>query len=199
MKDIRICITAGRPLKRLLLIVFVIIFQLFAVSCSDDFAPYEEKSHDISKAVSGNIYVVSQIEPQISAIAAEYSDKAKLYYAEYTFNDKDSGEVLFAYKNNYTKGSTGYTELVDVYVDMQSKTAVKVEYTNGHAKRVSGYGSAYIGSKNTDARELYLKHISKATEQADVKKLTITYSNDEVLINCYDSDGRQVYHDKLAQ
>ena len=187
-------------MKRVLLIITVLVVMVIGCGCDDDdFAPYENNSCELSEQLSGNVYVISQIQPQVDKIAARYSDKAELYYAQYTFEGADSGELLLSYKNQYTKGDTGYTELVDVYIDLQTKTATKAVYENGHAKRVGGHGSAHIKNKEIDALQIYQKHLPEAQKQGQLNNMTITFENNDVLINGWDSDNQNLYHKKEPQ
>ena len=177
-------------------IILLLVLLLFMGACTDDFASYEHNKYDISQSIKGNIYIISEIEPQIKEIASEYSENAELKYVEYNFED-NNGTVLFSYECNYSKGSIGYTELIDIYIDMSTKTATRVEYINGHAKRVGGHGSDYISDKNTNAFEIYMNNIKKAQESKHISRMCITYSNNQILINGYDDEDRNTYHQEI--
>ena len=177
-------------------IILLLVLLLFMGACTDDFASYEHNQYDISQSIKGNIYIISEIEPQIKEIASEYSKNAELKYVEYNFED-NNGTVLFSYEFNYSKGSIGYTELIDIYINMSTKTATRVEYINGHAKRVGGHGSDYINDKNTSAFEIYMNNIKKAQESKQISRMCITYCNNQILINGYDNEDRNTYHQEI--
>ena len=163
-------------------------------SCTDDFAPYKNTDYEISKYITGDIFVISDIEKSITAIANEYVNDAELSYVEYTLYDEKDGDALFQYKKSYKKNDDGYTTLLNIYIDISTKTAYKVEYTDGISKRVSGFIGSYIGQSNHNALDIYHDLLGSYDDEFnELKCIKVIYSNDSVIGNCFDSENSLIY------
>lgn len=186
----------------ILLILMLHVILLSACAANDDFAPYENNTFDVSIDVDGNIFVISEIEDEITAVANEYASEASLAYVKYTFFGENHGEILFNYKYNYERDifgqKIGYTKIVDVFIDIFEKKIDKVVYEDGITKRVGGYGGNYVKNKDVNSLDLYLDTYSNMINKDNIEYVSISYLNDEIKVNGFDKNNRVVDHASIS-
>lgn len=179
-----------KAMKKMLAIISCSICLFLFSACTDDFAPYQNINYDISNYIDGDIFIISDVEKSISDIALKYVDNISLSYVEYTFFDENDGDILFQYKKCYEKDDIGYTTLLNVYVNICTQIAYKVEYIDGISKRVSGFISNYVGKINCNAFEIYNDSLNNPKiDFSDVEYIKVIYSDENIGVNYFDDNN----------
>lgn len=170
-------------MKKILIFIIVSACPFFLVACDDDdFASYEYKRYEISKSITGNVFIISDVEEELKNIATYYIDEPELVYAEYYFYNNDTGYAKFNFVKNYEKGGTGYTISLDLYVDVYEKNAYEVIYMDGISKRVMGNSgaSSYIGNKEENTFDIY--NSCANDYKINTNYIMVSYSNDKIYV-----------------
>lgn len=179
-----------KAMKKILAIISCSMCLFLFSACTDDFAPYQNINYDISNYIDGDIFIISDVEKSVFDIALKYVDNISLSYVEYTFFDENDGDILFQYKKCYEKDDIGYTTLLNVYVNICTQTAYKVEYIDGISKRVSGFIGNYIGKINCNAFEIYNDSLNNSEiDFSDVAYIKVIYSDENVGVNYFDDNN----------
>ena len=179
-------------MNKIIGVFFSLCILFFFASCDEDYAAYKQKTDIVEIKVTKNIYVISEAESEINDLAIKYSTNAKLSYVEYTFYNHERGNVLFHYCCDYSVNSKGYTDLVDVEVDISDSTIKTVNFTQGLSKRVKKYASNYIANKTYNSQEVYSQNIPEKYRESDMYYTKIIYSNDDILLNIYNSNTNEL-------
>lgn len=180
-------------MKKTLILLIVLSCSFLFIACdNDDFTSYERNSYDISKSITGNVFIISDVEEELTNIATDYIDEAELAYVEYHFFNDATGYAMFNFVKNYEKAGTGYTASLDIYVDIYAKNAYEVSSVDGISKRVMGNpgASSYIGNKEENTFDIYNSCANKL--KADTNSIIIAYSNDKIIVNYLDKENHVI-------
>ena len=178
-------------MKKSLFMLIMIIFSVLLTACDDeDWVPHTSESYDISIPCEENIFKISEIESEISAIADTYSEGTELVYVRYKFEDDNKGYAMFGFRNEYEKNERIYVATVDIYVDLYEETAYKVNYYEGTGKASGGYGSNRVGNKNKDAYDIYISNKDNLETNEGIEYYYLIYMNGDILLNgCREDDS----------
>ena len=147
-------------MNRWLKLIAIIVFSctlLFGCD-NDDFAPYTNIDYDVSIHLKSNIFVISEARQELTQIVAEYAKDMPLTGAEYEiYNTK--GTIEFQFFRFYTNGENRAI-LITLFVDLSTNSVTKINYEDGHAKRVSGPVYEIKQTENINFLDVYNDKIS---------------------------------------
>ena len=191
----------------LILLPFIVVALIIIITLplNEDFAPYSSNEYKISQSISGNLFVISDVQEELDDIVSDYSDNVKLSFVKYKLLDSDSGEALFHYSYQYTKNriiaKATFIENVDVIVDIHSKKVSKVLCNEGISKRVGKYSGTYIQNPGINSIDYYNNYISQINSYtaSQISRCEVVLRDNDFCIDCFDSNNKIVISEKLKQ
>lgn len=184
-------------MRRILCILGILcslMILLFSGCDNPDFARYEFYEKDISYRIRGDVFIISQIEDEMLDIARKYCDGAKLTQVEYSLDSEVTGKLKFY----YGFVDAGDTTVVMLELNLLSGLVERVIYEKGHSKRVSGPG-VYVFNRDYDVRNVYRVVMNElsvkgvVTDADKISRVSITFVNDKIRLNCYDKRYKVLY------
>ncbi|MDR1000696.1 MAG: hypothetical protein LBL96_07860 [Clostridiales bacterium] len=168
--------------KRLLYQGFIILitlmmFMIINTGCydNDDWAPYTRKNKDIDEALTANeINSLANIISDANIIAEIYVVGFPMTRITLTTEDAGmTGDIQFTFAEAYEMSNQ--VTIVDVFYDIGRRVFYKVEYEQGHGKRVSApleqIGDNYI---NMSLDELFALDDPKVDHLDESVKIVLT-------------------------
>ena len=185
-------------MKRLLICGITFLIVILFTSCDDDWAPYTNVNYDVEYELKGDIFQLSEIEPELFTLVCEYDDNVKLTYAEFEFTDKNNGVAEYQFFREYKIGSKYYGVLITLYADINNKTVYRLNYEEGIGKRVRGYINN-IKRADENAYDIYVSGLEEINPELknDMSYACVLYYNDGIIFNCYDKNNAVILHSEL--
>ena len=86
--------------------------------------------------------------------------------------------------------STGYTTIVEIYIDIATKKTTYVNYKYGITKNLGyhGEGDTEIENKNSNAQQIYLEEREKSDVYSDAEYATVDFYHWGVVVDFYDEE-----------
>lgn len=163
-------------MNRWLKVIVIIVFSctlLFGCD-DDDFAPYTNIDYDVSIHLKSNIFVISEAKQELSQIVAEYAKDIPLTYVHYEIYGT-KGTAEFQFFGGYENGENRAT-CITLYVDINTNNVIKINYEDGHGKRMSSVGSREIKqTANINIMDVYNREIAdRSLETNECIGITVT-------------------------
>lgn len=179
--------------KTILFIVLVFYIFSFSACKDDDWATYKNVNYELCTKIEGNIFLISEIESELLSVISMYDNDVKLTYAQYIFEDENNGVVEFQFFREYKKGSTYYSVVITLYANLSNGIIYKVNYEEGHGKRVRGYSNNIL-KKDENAFDIYQSSLNNSIINYNTVEYTkIQYQNNEVSVYLYSYEGELLY------
>lgn len=149
------------------LTVIIVFFCILLSGCDDDFAPYTNIDYDVSIHLKSNIFVISEAKQELSRIVDEYAKDMPLTYVHYEIYNTTKGTVEFQFFGGYENGENRAT-CITLYVDINTNNITKINYEDGHGKRMSSIGSHEIKqTANINTMDVYNSEIMDRFLESD--------------------------------
>ncbi|MGN1101854.1 MAG: hypothetical protein ACI4RG_06645 [Huintestinicola sp.] len=177
----------------IIIVIGVLIFAAAFLFSDEDFQPYEHKAMTLDgKQISGNVFVIDEIEAHLAEIANGIEPGMTLAYAEYTFRSGDDVKVSFFYLKE-TDANRNAT--LHINIDAAKQTAVEAVFEEGIRKRVGlPYSRPLTNNKDVDIFSEYLKCIDEInkSEREDLydMPITITVTDEKIYRSVYSEDRK---------
>lgn len=169
--------------RKVKLIVVLIMIMVFAFGCdnNDDFAPYTHYTKELESSLSiEEVNKIIDIMPDAENIARSYTAEPVLTSVDITTeNPLLTGSIQFGYfEGNETKNQV---TVVNIYYDVGNRVFNKIEYEQGHGKRVS-YISEQIGDKYIvmNFEDLFAAEEFEEYKTGDTIKIHLSFNRMEV-------------------
>ncbi|MGN1105648.1 MAG: hypothetical protein ACI4RH_03290 [Huintestinicola sp.] len=176
-------------------IVFIgaLIFAAAFLLSDEDFQPYVHKVLPLDgKPISGNAFVIDEIELSLAEVADGIEPEMTLAYAEYTFRSSDDVKASFFYikETDENRNAT-----LHINIDAAKQTAVEAVFEEGIRKRVClTYICPLTNNKNVDIFSEYLKCVDEIDKsgRGDLydMPITITVTDDKIYRSVYSETER---------
>ncbi len=140
------------------LITIAMLLFIFSGCEDDDFAPYTNYTDEVSYELTGNSFMVSEIEEEVLGIAEKYQAEAYLSTVNYTFYSQNNGTAQFIYF--YATPNKNEGTVITVSIDLYDNTVTSVQFEKGHGKRVCAPYYGEISNKDINMLDLYNKIIT---------------------------------------
>lgn len=130
-------------IRNLVTIILVCIGMIAFVGCNDDdFAPYKNYQKSLDVNINSHLASIDDITNDVTKIAHKYHDRVILSNVVIVLNGSEQinsgkGTIVFGfYKEHETKNQR--TKVLLNY-DMATEKIIKMQFEQGHGKRVDGY------------------------------------------------------------
>ncbi|MGN0638813.1 MAG: hypothetical protein ACI4J0_10615 [Huintestinicola sp.] len=185
-----------KNVKILLSGVFIIVIAALILAAAflfsdEDFQPYVRKAMTFDgEPISGNAFVIDEIEASLGELANGIEPGMILAYAEYTFRSGDDIKSSFFYIKE-TDANRNAT--LHINVDAAKQTAVEAVFEEGIRKRVRlTFSRPLANNKDVDIFSEYLKCIDEINksgrEDLYGMPITITVTDEKIYRSVYSED-----------
>ena len=174
-----------------IIVIGVLILAAAFLFSDEDFQPYVHKTVKLErKPVSGNAFVIGEIEASLGELANVIEPEMTLAYAEYTFRSGKNINASFFYIKE-TDANRNAT--LHINVDAAKQTAVEAVFEEGIRKRVGlTYSRPLANNKDVDIFGEYLKCIDEINksgrEDLYGMPITIIVTDEKIYRSVYSED-----------
>ncbi|MBP0958376.1 MAG: hypothetical protein J5997_13565 [Oscillospiraceae bacterium] len=176
-----------------IIVIGVLILAAAFLFSDEDFQPYVHKTVTLErKPVSGNAFVIGEIEASLGELANVIEPNMTLTYAEYTFRSSEDIKASFFYIKE-TDANRNAT--LHINIDAVKQTPVEAVFEEGIRKRVGlTYSRPLANNKDVDIFGEYLKCIDEINksgrEDLYGMPITITVTDEKIYRSVYSADER---------
>lgn len=176
-----------------IIVIGVLILAAALLFSDEDFQPYVHKVMSLDgKPISGNAFVIDEIEASLEGLANSIEPYMTLAYAEYTFRSGDDVKAVFFYTKE-TDTNRNATLHIKINIDGENQRASEAVFEEGIRKRVRlMYSRPLTNNKDIDIFGEYLKcsdEINKSgREDLYGMPITITVTDEKIYRSIYLED-----------
>lgn len=174
-----------------IIVIGALILVAAFILSDEDFQPYVHKVMPLDgKPISGNAFVIEEIETSLAEVVDVIEPGMTLAYAEYTF--ESSGDVKASFF--YTKeADANRNATLHINIDAAKQTAVEAVFEEGIRKRVNlTYSRPLNNNKDVDIFGEYLKCVDEIDKsgRGDLydMPITITVTDEKIYRSVYSED-----------
>lgn len=135
-----------------IILIVVLLFTAYTVfnwiENDDDWAPYTEKKFDTTYNISSDVFNLSQLKEETTAIAQIYEKDVKLTKAEYYLENSHTGLITLEFYRNFPPKNKACT--IEMKIDIATKKIYSIRYRKGHGKVIGGHENEIIDTLDTD-------------------------------------------------
>lgn len=174
-----------------IIVIGVLILAAAFLFSDEDFQPYVHKTVTLDgKSISGNAFVIDEIQASLWELANGIEPDMTLAYAEYTFRSSDDIKASFFYIKE-TDANRNAT--LHINIDAAKQTAVEAVFEEGIRKRVGlTYSRPLTNNKDVDIFGEYLKCLDEINksgrEDLYGMPITITVTDEKIYRSVYSED-----------
>lgn len=187
-------------MKRVIFCVLSLILLHLLTSCSDkdDWIPYKNDEYNVYYKVEGNIFLISEIESELSTLVEEYADDVDLTFVQYQFNNETTGTVEFQFFKEYETKGKYYSVIITLLASIDDGVIYKLNYEEGISKRLTGYRNSIIRN-NENAYNIYISNLYniKLEDRKELKYSNVIFLNENIIVCYYDKNNNLILRTKL--
>lgn len=175
-------------MKRVIFCVLTIFLLQLLTSCSDkdDWIPYKNETYNVYYKIEGNIFLISDIESELSTLVEEYADDVKLTFVQYQFNNETTGTAEFQFFKEYNTKGKYYSVIITLLADINDGVIYKLNYEEGISKRVRGYRNS-ISRNNENAYNVYISNLYNVKlDKKELEYSNVIFLNENIIVCHYD-------------
>ncbi len=192
MKDI------SAPIRKsyiLLICVMLALAAALCTSCDGDVLPYKSMKYDLDYSIAGNIFLITDIEDEITNLARKYNDDVILTQVIYSFESAATGNVTFKFCKEYIENGKYREVLITMYADMDSGVIYEANYEEGSSKRVMPGYLNQINRKDENAQKIYTEVLDddKFQKQNNLAFVNISFGGSDVVVRGYDENDNMIF------
>ncbi len=190
MKDV------SAPIRKSNIFIICMVLALAAAlctSCDGDVLPYKSVKYDLDYSIAGNIFLITDIEDEITNLVREYNDDVILTQVIYSFESAATGNVTFKFCKEYIENGKYREVLITMYADMDSGVIYEANYEEGSSKRVMPEYLNQIDRKDEDAQEIYIEVLDdEVQKQNNLAYVDISFGGSDVAVRGYDENDNMI-------
>lgn len=168
----------------LAVILFISFFGIFILLNDEDFYKYSKEEIKINEHISGNVFIIGEIEGQLINVVNDIEDSMKLAYAEYIFYSNTNVEANFYYSK---PAENNNKKIVILSLNVCERILSSAIFEMGIVKRVAlTYSGPLENNRWVDIYDKYSKFIEDNELLGDDSELYypihITVTSDDIYI-----------------
>lgn len=187
-----------KSVKIILSGVFIIVIGVLILAAAflffdEDFQPYVHKVMTLDgKSISGNAFVIEEIEAPLAEIVSGIEPGMTLANAEYTFYSGDDVKAAFFYTKE-TDENRNATVCININIDGANQTAAEAIFEEGIRKRVRlTFSRPLTNNKSVDIFGEYMNCVDGITKSGRDNlcdmPITITVTDEKIYRLVYSED-----------